>query len=384
MRYIPLRRLFSILFLASCFIIIGSCSSSENKEGVDEEEGEPELGTDVGEPVATTFEFNPTYTWDEFAYGVAGEAYPNDNLSASAEWYIDDDLVPIVLFTTEYEKTINVLLGSNAETMEFNLQKVVLPTTSSVTKYKNAFMDFYDIFEEDLDMDEIPELILVAEVSGMGPADDGDGMQPMHFITAAVLTYKNGEVSYDEKLTEEYKEGVGITEEGGNLAIMELLEAKYVHLTTRPDTNEKREQMKALLMDMDILTTSMNEAPHEFTQVEETDENTFVYNSYESGRYFIKDDNSEFQLDNISSYDYPIFLDMGHDVYAYKIENMKVDGDVVKVDFALLNSESDERDFSAIFMRTNDHWVMVDSNDKVWVTAETGKDFERVSDNAMN
>ncbi|MEO1050910.1 MAG: hypothetical protein AAFX87_09790 [Bacteroidota bacterium] len=324
----------------------------------------------------TVFEWDPSMDWDAFAFSTVSEAFPDDELNAFSIWEPTDDFEsPILFFSTRDEKQFAVLMPG--EDTNFRLEMINLPEGSPFSSFRSSTThDFYYVAQKDVDENGTQELVIQAEIAGMVAAEDG--MREADFISLVVLSYDNGTVAYNEALTNSMKQNIGIKDDVSKLTMIEKLNIKYYDLVEMPDTNEKRQRLKHLLIDMNVLSDSPDNAPNKFTQVLKMEDGSYVYSVKEEQSrfyYFVEGEGNSFGLSGVSSYKYPLFVVSDGGNEAYSLTDMKVDGAEISISFESVSEEGTGGQLSLQWK--DDFWVMT-YNGEYWVTEDAGKDFDDI------
>lgn len=346
-------------------------------ESVEEELLEIDLPKD-------SIQFDVSMDYDEFVEAII----VND--------YLKDDPDILFLHQFNYDKGLNDLffmaddldekkfyLLTYQENGFYSLKEVVVGSNSWLKNYGSTTV-FFEIHEVLINEMGQNDFIVTAEISGNTEAPDG--FRRFKKMQSDVFIIKEDNLEFSSDLTAAYNKNVGnIMEEDTNDDIVTHLYKKHGRNLLK---DNPRDAMKDILNDMNIISKSNDNSPNEFQQVESTPEGSYVYQGYEGEMYFVNDSRNSFNygLENISAYDYPLYLEFAHDSYVYKVDKIDFIEDFIHMDFKLINiaSEDEERTMSLGLHRIDEMWVMMDNYGHQFVTAEAGKNLERTDSDDQN
>ena len=368
-----LAYLFSLsLLLSAC----GGGGSSESSNGSDSTQTD-EMTANTPEAPPTEFQRDPTATSEDFAYSVAGSAFPDDDLGFVAEWPLEGKDLPIIFFNLQYSPAWHVLIPNAADNFEYTLQEVALPDDSPWMRHQNtAAVEIYRTGLEPVDEAGGEDFVVSTELSGVMPAEDGMAM--MKFIKAAVLRYKNGEVKYMPKLSVGYNGYIGATEEDVNLSTMEIATIKYPNLNGEVLDTPPAKEIAALLVDLRLAPNEEFGGNNELNWVSPTVEDTYVRaNSDETHYFVISRDHSFPELSEFPSSWYPVYyITSEYDTYYFRVVAADVEGE--EIIFRLVELDH-------TFEPTGETTVLsvVEENDALLVSLESGATLMRNEDAAQ-
>lgn len=361
-------------------LIIMSCGNSKRP---DEKQTADDMLSVIDLP-KDSIEFDVSMDYDEFVEAIIA----ND--------YLKDDPDILFLHQFNYDKGLNDLffvadaLGEKKfylliyqENGFYSLKEVDVGNNSWLKNYGSAtvFIEVHEVLINEMGQNDF---IVTAEISGNTEATDG--FRRFKKMQSDVFVLKEDNLEFSSGLTANYNKKVGnIMEEDTNDDIVTHLYKKHGRNLLKDDP---RDAMKDILNDMNIASKSNDNSPNEFQQVESTTEGSYVYQGYEGEMYFVNDSRNSFSygLENISAYDYPLYLEFAHDSYVYKVDKIDFIEDFIHMDFTLINvdSEAEERIMSLGLHRINEMWVMMDNYGNQFVTAEAGKNLERIDSDDQN
>ena len=328
-----------LIYLFLPVMIFWSCSSGSSDttgENNPFEEEAAEESADSGESSADVpeqIEWNPRYTWEEFAVASSSDVMPDEDLQSHYAWFQGDEESPVivmegtdnsivVLDPTE-DTNFDVTILDKAEIYDFN------PNTVSI--------EFYDFFVMDFDEDEEQELLILIEVVGMAPAEDG--MRPVQFITSVAIEYQDGEIILNEEMADEYNQEIGATTTDVELATLELLGQKYNHMAYLDESQS--DLFGDIIDDMDIHSENADDE-NGFRRFSEEDGERVRYASSVGQYHFVSSpDNGWPDLEDISESDYPVVVSLYQMLDVYSIQSIEIEESNMMVSAKLIKTEQD-------------------------------------------
>lgn len=334
-------------------------------------------------PPKMDFTMSPRDTYEDFMYIVAGERFPDDELDGYGEWPLEGKDMPILFFTLAYSPEWYVLV-SPTDDFEYTLQQVELPDDSPWMAYQNTTTaEVYRTSLEPVDEGGGLDFVVSTEISGSGPAPDGDGMVMLDFIKSAVLRYEDGTVRYMPALSEGYNGYIGATEEGVYLPPLELASIKYAEMEGQDMGYEELQRVGELLRDLSLAPNTEYGGDMELQWIAATGDGEYVRANSSETSYFVLDRDNEFGMEEMAYDMFPAYMITSeYDTRYFTVTTAEVAEE--KVVLTLMELDID---FSAtvalmqvMVTRADGRWVVESEEGSTWMPKFQAEDLSPSED----
>ncbi len=323
-----------------------------------------EIKKDTEKPIII---FNPKYTFEEWIHSIWIDYY---NESPELLNYIrlkpDNEDEFDIFFIIQGNDKISYYTLIKKDNNEYDLNKLDVSANSVLSLYGSSAystVNFYNLSIEDVDGNGQNELLVATEINGMTEATDGDGIQPFNKIQFDVLSINKQAIEHNSQLTDSYNKQHDIEiNKDSYLPLNVLLSQKYNESIT---TDYQHEKMAQLFQDMEITSSSHTNLANEFNAVlKNENEEYYVDKDYLSPSYFfVVNNDNDFNIKGVSATDYPLLRISSYEVYTFKITNIRVDSDQIKLLLENVLEPENEENIEVFFYYENKKWVLYHASD---------------------
>ena len=355
-----------LAYILSLFLFFNCDNSPEKEKSIElNHEVQNELSKDKA-----VIKFDPSNTTEEWI-NIIWSDYFNEEATIlnSIEIESDDEEAVKLVFIIEGDDSNSYYTLIKKENDEYELNKVPLTDNSAIKHYGNSSTASLEVFElkwEDIDDNGEVDLIVGTEINGMMEAEDG--VLPFTKIQFDILTFTKDQGSHNSKLTTDFNSRYNIEcNKDINISRPVYLSQKYFY-SLSSDAYDY-EKMNELLEELDLTSVDVKNTSNEFIPVSKEDSGDFVIDHGLNffSCYFITNSSNNFNLIDLNPLDYPIYYVEDHGAYVYRIDNIRVDLDMISITLIKHYHQdentneldhSDEENSIIEFHYINNKWVL--------------------------